>query len=188
MSLTSFGDRWVMAGVCRGIREEVLRDPLKVLEDLKALGRGFTAQIFDAQPIISLRQIHAAAVAAYLSFKAGVNISKRLEIEFLLRLAADTQIDRALERIGVKPDSREVGFCIFADSRERAVEVGKAAVRVLGGETLTDAELGVEDRVRSALRFYGIDESELGNVQADSRLQAAFLLILERIATLDIKR
>ena len=188
MSLTSFGDRWVMAGVCRGIREEVLRDPLKVLEDLKALGKGFTAQIFDAEPIISLRQIHAAAVAAYLSFKAGVNISKRLEIEFLLRLAADTQIDRALERIGVKPDSREVGFCIFADNRERAVEVGKAALRVLGGETLTDAELGVEDRVRSALRFYGIDESELGNVQADSRLQAALLLILERIATLDIKR
>ena len=188
MSLTSFGDRWVMAGVCRGIREEVLRDPLKVLEDLKALGKGFTAQIFDAEPIISLRQIHAAAVAAYLSFKAGVNISKRLEIEFLLRLAADTQIDRALERIGVKPDSREVGFCIFADNREMAVEVGKAALRVLGGETLTDAELGVEDRVRSALRFYGIDESELGNVQADSRLQAALLLILERIATLDIKR
>jgi len=188
LSLTSFGDRWVMAGVCRGVRVGVLRNPLKVLEDLKALGKGFTAQIFDAEPIISLRQIHAAAVAAYLSFKAGVNISKRLEIEFLLRLAADTQIDRALERIGVKPDSREVGFCIFADSRERAVEVGKAAVRVLGGETLTDAELGVEDRVRSALRFYGIDESELESVQADSRLQAALLLILERIATLDIKR
>jgi len=188
LSLTSFGDRWVMAGVCRGVRVGVLRNPLKVLEDLKALGKGFTAQIFDAEPIISLRQIHAAAVAAYLSFKAGVNISKRLEIEFLLRLAADTQIDRALERIGVKPDSREVGFCIFADNRERAVEVGKAALRVLGGETLTDAELGAEDRVRSALRFYEIDESELGNVQADSRLQAALLLILERIATLDIKR
>ena len=188
MSLASFGDKWVIAGVCRGVRGEALRSPLKVLEDLKALGRDFSAQIFDAEPIISLRQIHAAMVAAYLSFKAGVNISKRLEIEFLLRLAADTQIDRALERIGVKPDSREVGFCIFADSRERAVEVGKAALRVLGGEALTEAELGAEHRVRGALKFYGIDESELENVQADSRLQAALLLILERIATLDIKR
>jgi len=183
VSLASFGDKWVMAGVCRGVRGEALRSPLKVLEDLKALGRDFSAQIFDAEPIISLRQIHAAMVAAY-----GVNISKRLEIEFLLRLAADTQIDRALERIGVKPDSREVGFCVFADSRERAVEVGKAALRVLGGEALTEAELGAEHRVRGALKFYGIDESELENVQADSRLQAALLLILERIATLDIKR
>jgi len=188
LSLTSFGDKWVMAGVCRGVRGEVLRSPLKVLEDLKALGEDFTAQIFDAEPVISLRQIHAAAVAAYLSFKAGVNISKRLEIEFLLRLAADTQIDRALEKIGIKPNSREVGFCIFADSKERAVEVGRVALRALGGEALTDVELGVEDRMRSALRFYGIDESELRNVQADSRLQAALLLILERIATLDIKR
>jgi len=185
LSLTSFGDKWVMAGVCRGVRGEVLRSPLRILEDLKALGEDFTAQIFDAEPVISLRQIHAAAVAAYLSFKAGVNISKRLEIEWL---AADTQIDRALEKIGVKPNSREVGFCIFADSKERAVEVGRVALRALGGEALTDAELGVEDRMRSALRFYGIDESELRNVQADSRLQAALLLILERIATLDIKR
>jgi len=188
LSLTRFGDRWVMAGVCRGIRGEVLREPLKVLEDLKALGEDFSAQIFDAEPIISLRQIHAAAVAAYLSFKAGVNISKRLEIEFLLRLAADTQIDRALEKIGVKPNSKEVGFCIFADNRERVIEVGKAALRILGGETLTDTELGAEERVRNALKFYGIDESELENVQADSWFQAALLLILERIATLDVKR
>ena len=188
MSLTCFGDKWVMAGVCRGVRGEVLRNPLKILEDLKALGEDFSAQIFDAEPIISLRQIHAAAVAAYLSFKAKVNISKRLEIEFLLRLAADTQIDRALEKIGVKPNSREVGFCIFADNREKVIEVGKAALRILGGEALTDTELGAEDRVKSALKFYGIDELELENVQAGSRLQAALLLILERIATLDIKR
>lgn len=188
MSVTHFGDKWVMAGVCRRVRGEVLRDPIKILEDLKALGEDFSAQIFDAEPIISLRQIHAAAVAAYLSFKAGVNISKKLEIEFLLRLAADTQIGRALERVGVKLDSREVGFCILADNREKAIEVGKAMFRVLGGEVLKESELGAEDRVRNALRFYGIDESELENVQADSWLQAALLLILERIATLDVKR
>ena len=40
----------------------------------------------------------------------------------------------------------------------------------------------------SDVKFYGIDELELENVQAGSRLQAALLLILERIATLDIKR
>ncbi|RLF99341.1 MAG: hypothetical protein DRN49_04520 [Thaumarchaeota archaeon] len=177
-----------MAGVCREVREEVLKDPLKMLENLKALGEDFSAQIFDAKPIISLRQIHAAAVAAYLSFKAGVNISKRLEIEFLLRLAADTQISRALERIGVKPTSREVGFCIFADNRERAIEIGRTVFRVLGGKALTDSELRAEDRVKEALKFYEIEESELENVQADSWLQAALLLILERIATLDVKR
>ncbi len=186
-SLTSFQDTWILAGVRRNPRRQALRDPELLLERIKAFSHGSTTQIFNAAPVISLKQIHVAAVSASLAFKAGVNIAKKLEIEFLLRLAADTQINRVLGRLGVDSGTGEVGVCIISESRDSALDVYGKVASLLGGEEVDEKYLSGHERVSKALKFYGI-EGDLDVVQAGSREEAALLLILEKMAVLDVER
>jgi len=188
VKIVGIGDRWIAAGVNRSPSVRLLENPMQELERLRSGASGLVVQIFDATPVISVRQIHAAAVAAYLAFKAGTNISRKFEIEFLLRLAADTQIERVIKRLGVKPDSREVGFCIIGEDEKVVSRIANYALQIIGGSEMSDEELRVEKRLEKAVEFYGISEAEIRAVQAPSKADAILLLILEHIATLDLKR
>jgi len=53
---------------------------------------------------------------------------------------------------------------------------------------MEEDELKKEDRLSEAMKFYGITEKEVDAVQAPSKADAVLLLILERVATLDLKR
>ena len=188
-ALTSFGDLWIAAAVYRNPRRTVLADPDAVLERVRELSGGDSVvQLFDADPIISLRQIHAAVAAAYLAFRAGTNIARRVEIEVLLRLAADTQIGRALRRIGVREDSRELGAAVMAKDRDEVSRILGKVAALVGGEEVSEEALGDEQKIGEALKFYGIGVEEVETVQAGSRREAALLLVLERMATLDVER
>jgi len=186
--MINFGDKWIIASVHKNVRRGILTNPGKILDSLKKLGGNAVIQVFDASCVVSVKQIHAAAVAAHLAFKAGSNISHKFEIEFLLRLAADTQIERVLNRIGLKPETSEVGFCVISDDRSGALSGSRSVIELIGGEPMSEEELRSEDRLDRAMEFYGITARELESVQSSSRAEAVLLLILERIATLDLKR
>lgn len=188
MSVISFSDRWVAASVRRNPRRSFLEDPMGVLERVREKNRDVVIQVFDASCVVSVKQIHATTVAAHLAFKAGTNISKKFEIELLLRLAADTQISRVLERLGVGSDTKEVGCCVVAGSRDKVLKAFRDLFQEIGGEEIGEDELRSEGRLRKAMEFYGITENEVKSVQAQSRYEAILLLILERIATLDLRR
>lgn len=188
MKLVSFGDKWAAASVLKNPRKSFLADPIKILEALRAASKGAIIQAFDARCIISIRQIHAAAVAAYLAFKAGTNISKRMELELLLRLAADTQIGRALDKLGVRAGTEEVGLCVLADDRASTMRIAEDLARAVGGVEVDDDYLMRNERLTRAIEFYGIETAEIESVQARDKAEAIFILILERIATLDLRR
>ena len=186
-ALTSFGNVWVMAGVRRNPKEHSVRNPELLVERIQAVAKNSTVQVFNPSPVISLKQIHVAAVSAYLAFKAGVNIARKLEIEFLLRLSADTQIDEALDKMGVKPELNEVGLCVISELRESALDAYSRASSIIGGVEVEENELRSSERIMKALKFYGL-EDKIDVVQAESKEEAALLLILERISTLGIER
>lgn len=188
MRLMNFGDKWAAASVLKNPRRSFLADPVKILDALRAANRGAVIQAFDAKCVASVRQIHAAAVAAHLAFKAGTNISKKMEMELLLRLAADTQIGRALDRLGVRADTEEVGLCVLADDRASAARIAEELARAVGGVEVDDDYLMRGERLAKAAEFYSIEEAEIESVQASSRAEAILILILERIATLDLRR
>lgn len=184
--LAEFEGKWVAAAIYRNPVKEAVRDPTGLLERAGAGGRA-VLQVFDAGTVISHIQVHAAAVAAELAFRAGSNVARSLGMEVLVRLAADTQIGRALRKVGVREESGEVGVCAIAESREEAEKAAEELARLLRGVRMSEEELRAMERVERALRFYGIS-SEVEVVQASSRWEAALLLILERISSTDLER
>lgn len=188
LSLVSFSDKWVAAAVHKNVKASVLEDPVKALENARSLNEEAVIQLFDAKCVVSVKQIHAAAVAAHLAFKAGSNISKKFEIEFLLRLAADTQIERVLEKIGVNLETKEFGLCIMTRDKDSALKTYREIASLIGGDPMNEDELRKEERLKKAMNFYEIIDEEIDAVQAPSKADAVLLLILERIATLDLKR
>ena len=188
MSLINFSDKWVAASVRKNPRKEFLENPVAFLDKLREANKQAVIQVFDAKCVISVRQIHATAVATYLAFKAGTNVSKKFEIELLVRLAADTQIGRTLDRLGVDPETREIGCCVMVDGKDLALKISRDLFQLVGGDDMSESELKEERRLREAMKFYGITEKEVESVQAQTRAEAVLLLILERIATLDLKR
>jgi tRNA threonylcarbamoyladenosine modification (KEOPS) complex Cgi121 subunit len=109
-------------------------------------------------------------------------------MELLLRLAADTQIGRVLERLGVREGTEEVGLCVFADERSLAVRISDDLARAVGGTEVDDDYLRREGRLARAIEFYGIEMAEIESIQARDKAEAILILILERIATLDLRR
>lgn len=188
MSMISFSDRWVSASVHKNLRRRFLENPIDVLEKVRERNENVMIQVFDAGCIVSVKQIHATAVATHLAFKASTNISRKFEIELLVRLAADTQINRVLDKLGVRADTGEVGCCIVAESKDRVLKALRDLLQEIGGEEIGESELRSEEKLRKAMEFYGITEKEVKSVQAQSRHEAVLLLILERIATLDLRR
>jgi len=188
LNMISFSDKWVAASVRKDPRREFLEDPIGVLDGVREKNRGVVIQIFDASCVVSVKQIHATTVATHLAFKAGTNISRKFEIELLVRLAADTQINRVLDKLGVRSDTEEIGCCVVAGSRDKVLKASKDLLQEIGGEEIKESELRSEDRLKKAMEFYGITESEVKSVQAQTRYEAILLLILERIATLDLRR
>ena len=188
MSMISFSNKWVSASVRRNLRREFLENPIDILERVRGKNKNAIIQVFDAGCVVSVKQIHATAVATHLAFKAGTNVSRKFEIELLVRLAADTQISRVLDRLGVRADTEEVGCCVMAESKDKVLKAFKDLLQEIGGEEVEESELRSEERLRKAMEFYGITENEVKSVQAQSRYEAILLLILERIATLDLRR
>lgn len=152
------------------------------------MSRDAIAQLFDGRCVISVKQVHAAVVATYLAFKAKSNISKKFEMEFLLRLAADTQISRVLEKMGIRARTREIGYCVVSEDKNKVLKVSNDIARLIGGEPMEEDELRGDERLTEAMRFYDITDTEIEAAQAPSKADAVLLLILERIATLDLKR
>jgi len=82
-----------------------LRDVEAFLAEMGArLSRPF--QCVRQEAIASPLQLLLGAAQAYEAWRSGSAYAKRLEIELLLRIAATSQVEEALRRVGLRPGSR----------------------------------------------------------------------------------
>ncbi|MEN2975325.1 MAG: KEOPS complex subunit Cgi121 [Candidatus Caldarchaeales archaeon] len=186
MEITKYHDKWIGAAVYRSPMKNLLRDPARLVSELSS--DQVLVNIFKANSIVSLKQIHIAAISALAAFKSKSNIARNLNIEILLRISSETQIDKALKKIGVDEETDEVGVCIIAGDKVEIDKVGRILSSRIGGIELSGEDLYEHERITRALEFYNIDREELQLIQAKDLYEAALLLIIEKIATLDVER
>lgn len=186
LEIVEYREKWIGAAVYRSPSQSFLEDPEPLIREAQRMG--VSLSLFAADPVISLRQIIAAAISSLAAFRSGSNVARNLGIEVLLRISCDTQIDRALKTIGVNKDTKEVGICIISNSRDDLVRIEELASHIIDGVEVGEEELASPERIERAVRFYDISDRELASIQAKNPREAVLSLVFERIATLDIWR
>lgn len=170
-----FGRRVVGAAGGRGKVVDV-DELLRRLADIDKRG-GTTSQVFDASRVAGVEHLVHAARSALIARATKDNFASSMPVELVCRVAAERQIGRAFDKLGVRPGGVEIALLTVGASRSRV----RAAVNEIF------SELGIErdDKVLELKR------EKFSNLQrtfsiAKRELEVAPIqkLILERIALL----
>ncbi|MEM3507298.1 MAG: KEOPS complex subunit Cgi121, partial [Candidatus Bathyarchaeia archaeon] len=78
---------------------------------------GIEIQFFDSKKIAGWEHVYFAALNALKAFQNKNNISKSLSMELLIYASAERQIKDAIQKIGIKPNEKEVTVAIIVDEK-----------------------------------------------------------------------
>ena len=74
-------------------------------------------QFFDAQLIATQEHLYFAALNALQAFQNKTNISKSLAMETMLYASAQRQIQKAIQRCGIKPQTTNMAVIIIGENQ-----------------------------------------------------------------------
>jgi tRNA threonylcarbamoyladenosine modification (KEOPS) complex Cgi121 subunit len=75
-------------------------------------------QFFNADLIATAEHLYFAVLNALSAFKGGTNLSKSLAMETMLYASSQRQIQKAIQAVGLKPDTSEVAVVVIGKSPE----------------------------------------------------------------------
>jgi tRNA threonylcarbamoyladenosine modification (KEOPS) complex Cgi121 subunit len=142
---------------------------------------GTTSQVFDALQIAGAEHLVHAARSALIAHATNNNFASSLGIELICRTAAERQIGRAFEKVGVRRGAMELAFLVVGTSR---VQVKTAMANIFREFAVERDDKVLElrrDKLPIIRRTYSISPEELKVVPFEK-------LILERVALLALAK
>ena len=144
-------------------------------------------QFFDAEMIAGFDHLYFAVLNALKAFDAGINISGKVDVETLLYASGQHQISRAIELLGIKPDSSEIAVLIIADSERRATEALNVVLELLQGDRSDEVIEMTDEKTGTIKAAFGITNLEIEATMRKSEKEALTSLLIERAALLATK-
>jgi tRNA threonylcarbamoyladenosine modification (KEOPS) complex Cgi121 subunit len=152
------------------------------------LPRGCGIQLFDADFVATWQHLYFATVNALMNFRGKRSISKSLAVETALYASGQGQIQKAIEQIGVKPETRNVAVVVICEKAESAVAGLEAVATLLGSkpdESVLDLTPKKTEQIKKA---FDISDAELDAVSTRGRGEVALVdLVVERVALLSTR-
>ncbi|HDI01066.1 MAG TPA: hypothetical protein ENF78_01355 [Candidatus Bathyarchaeota archaeon] len=179
--LELLGRKVLLAGL-KGVRVGEPASLFKALAGREEL-KGVVFQLLDARRVAGREHLIVSVLNAMRAMEMGLNVSNDLGIEILTSASGQRQISRAIELLGLKPDTVEVAVVFVSDREEGLYEALRAVASALGGEE-DDSVLEVEDgKAEELIRAFGLGEAE---IRACSRLgpraEVVKALVVEKVA------
>ena len=148
-------------------------------------------QIIDATRVAGEAHLFFAFLNAQKSFEDGRAISENLEMETLLFASGNKQISRAIEMLGLKPQTSDIAVIVFVLDKNEVKNVENKLIKVVSG-TRDDSvlEIGRRGKIKNLMKTFGVTELELKTVIGSGMKinEALTWLIVERVSLLSIKR
>jgi KEOPS complex subunit Cgi121 len=169
-----------------GFRDVKIDDSGELLKEIRRDMSPTTVQLFDADHVAGKPHLFFAALNALKAFEKGRNISEKLEMETLLYASGQRQIDKAIEMLGVRPESSKIALLMIASNEEEAAEAEKIVLGIRDDKVL---EIEGEGKVRDLMEAFGVTRLELETmVESDEERERVLMwLIIERNALLAIE-
>jgi len=169
-----------------GFKNVRIKDVKGFLETVQRAGKGVCVQFFDARLIAGREHLFFAALNALKAFESGVNASNSLAIEILLFASAERQIKKAVELLGVKPETSVAAVLVMAETPREVAEVLKIVSGLVPGER-DDGVLELTNEKTEAIKgFFKISDLEFQAKMEKEGLERRALtdLVIEHMALL----
>lgn len=174
-----FGKR--VAGVSGGRVSSV--DVEKFLEKLQRIDKEekTTSQLFDASHIAGLEHLLHSARLALIAQATGMNFADSPNIELLCWVAAERQISRAFEKVGLRRDSDTAAILVLGDSKLQVKKVLEEIHQGLGIKREDGVLELTEQKIPKLIKSFSISKEEM-------KFAPVRRLILERVALLALEK
>ncbi len=136
-------------------------------------------QVVNADFVYGKDHLFSAVEHTIRSFKNRMNSLKSLSLEMLLYASGERQIQKAIEKIGIKKGNQKIAF-IFIKANNRKISDDEVE-HVLSSLNLKRDDKVLEGDVDTLKRF-GITEDELSTIPESKYGD----LLLEKVALVDI--
>lgn len=151
----------------------------------KQIQENVDLQFFDAELIATKEHLYFAILNALQAFQNKTNISKSLAMEALLYASAQRQIQRAIQRCGIKPETTSMAVIIigqYPTQLKTMLGAISTCVGVEPDETVLEISSFKEHKI---METFQITDQELTSVMKNgNRAEAVVNLVIEQVALL----
>ncbi len=160
----------------RGIKFEQAEAYLK--SNRKTIQNGVWIQFFDADLIATSQHLYFAVLNALMAFQNHTNLSKSLAMETMLYASAKRQIQRALELLGITPQTQNLAVVIIGEKAEAIQAMLKETTTCLHAK-LDDSVLEISPKKLGKIR----QAFEISNpmLEATAKQQSTDLAVVELV-------
>jgi len=147
--------------------------------------RDVEVQFFDADLIATRSHLYFAAQNALQAFRNKTNLSKSPSMETMLYTSAQRQIQRAIQRCGIKPQTTKIAVTILGTNQADVESMFAAITHRLGVEPDEQVlEMSCE-KVKLIQEIFRIGDAEVEAVMRDgNRWESVVNLVVEQVALL----
>lgn len=141
-------------------------------------------QFFDAQLIATQEHLYFAVLNALQAFKNQTNHSKSPAMESMLYVSTQLQIQKAIERCGIKPQTDTIAIIIIGNDPEQIKDELGAVTKCLSSkpdESVLEMSKAKANKIKKTFEIADVELETLKN----SNLQKILTdLVIERVALL----
>ncbi len=144
-------------------------------------------QFFDADLIATQEHLYFAVLNALQAFDNKTNFSKTPAMETMLYASGQRQIQKAIERSGIKPKTKNMAVAIIGEDPTHIQNTLEALTKCVGtdlDETVIEMTKTKETKIKKA---FNIQNEELKILEDGNQRKAIVNLVIEQVALLAIK-
>jgi tRNA threonylcarbamoyladenosine modification (KEOPS) complex Cgi121 subunit len=141
-------------------------------------------QFFDAELIATQEHLYFAVLNALQAFKNKTNLSKSPAMETLLYTSAERQIQKAIERCGIKPQTKNMAVAIIGEDPKQMQNAIDALNKSISSEpdvTVLEMTKTKETKIKKAFK---ITNEELKTVANNNQEKTIINIVIEQVALL----
>jgi tRNA threonylcarbamoyladenosine modification (KEOPS) complex Cgi121 subunit len=142
-------------------------------------------QFFDASVIATSRHLYFAVLNALQAFRNKTNISKSLAVETMLYASALRQIQKAIQRCGIKPQTANMAITIIGE-KPAEIRTMLGEIEACVGEEPDETVLEMTPvKLEKIKEVFQIKAEEIKSILEDEcQSDAVVSLVVERVALL----
>ena len=142
-------------------------------------------QFFDADLVATHQHLYFAVLNALQAFQGKTNLSKTVAMETMLYASAQRQIKRAIQCLGIKPQTTRMAVIILSQSPNETEEILESIKTVTGAVVDEKVLEMTEVKEVRICQVFQITDDELQTLKGNSNSSEAIVnLVIERVALL----